>query len=155
MNINEKEIQLDMRDMLPFICERLEKGESVTIAGGGKSMYPFIDEDRDRVVLKKLGDRPIRVGEIYLYKRADGRYSIHRVYRIGDEGITMLGDGQLTPERGIAREDIIAVVTEVIKPRGTVDCCCEKNLRRAVCLMRRRMLFHRIRSAILRRLKVR
>lgn len=153
MNINENEIQLDMRDMLPFIRERLDNGETVMISGGGKSMYPFIDDENDKVVLRKRGDRPIKVGEIYLYRRANGRYSIHRVYSIEEGSVTMLGDGQVTLERGIPNGDIIAVVTEVIKPDGAVDCLGDKNVRSYASKMRRRMLLHRVRAGILRRLR--
>lgn len=76
----------------------------------GNSMSPFLVGGRDKVYLTKPeGD--FRRGDILLYRRDNGAYVLHRVYRAGTEVLTMLGDAQRVPEPGIRRDQILAVVT--------------------------------------------
>ena len=76
----------------------------------GNSMSPFLIGGRDKVFLARL-DRPARRGDILLYRRNNGQYVLHRVYRTGTEGMTMVGDAQQELEPGIRQEQILAVVT--------------------------------------------
>ena len=78
----------------------------------GNSMSPFQIHGRDTVYLSRL-TRPVRRGDMLLYRRENGSYVLHRVYRASPESLTMIGDAQTVLEPGIRREQVIAIVTRV------------------------------------------
>lgn len=78
----------------------------------GNSMSPFLVHGRDTVYLSRL-TRPARRGDMLLYRRENGNYVLHRVYKAAPEGLTMIGDAQTELEPGIQPEQVIAVVTRV------------------------------------------
>ena len=81
----------------------------------GGSMNPFLIQGRDTVYLSRL-ERPARRGDILLYRRDNGKYILHRVWRVEKDGtLTIVGDAQTQLERGIRQDQIIAVVTAVIR----------------------------------------
>ena len=80
----------------------------------GNSMSPFLIHGRDTVYLSRL-TRPVRRGDILLYRRENGAYVLHRVYAVDPEGYTMVGDAQTELETGIRPNQVIAIVTRVIR----------------------------------------
>ena len=81
----------------------------------GSSMTPFLISGRDTVHLSRL-ERPARRGDILLYRRDNGDYVLHRVRRVEKDGtLTIIGDAQTELEHGIREDQIIAVVTSVIR----------------------------------------
>ena len=78
----------------------------------GNSMSPFLIHGRDTVYLSRL-TRPVRRGDMLLYKRENGNYVLHRVFKATPESLTMIGDAQTILEPGIRREQVIAIVTRV------------------------------------------
>ena len=80
----------------------------------GNSMSPFLIHDRDTVFLSRLTE-PVKRGQMVLYRRTGGQYVLHRVYRIEKDTITMIGDAQTIPERGIGHDQLIAVVTGALR----------------------------------------
>lgn len=87
-----------------------EGAESLPLVISGNSMSPFLIHGRDMVYLSAL-NRPPRRGDALLYQRRNGSYVFHRVYRVTDEGLTMVGDAQTFLEREIREDQIIAVMT--------------------------------------------
>ena len=85
-------------------------GIELPLVVSGNSMSPFLIGDRDTVYLARL-ERPVRRGDILLYRRDSGAYILHRVYRAGQGTLTMVGDAQQVLETGIRRDQILAVVT--------------------------------------------
>lgn len=83
---------------------------SLPLIVSGNSMNPFLIHGRDTVWLSRL-TRPPRRGDILLYRRQNGDYILHRVWKTGGNGCTMVGDGQTVPEPGIRADQIIAIVT--------------------------------------------
>lgn len=78
----------------------------------GSSMNPFLVHGRDTVYLSSL-TRPVRRGDMLLYRRENGSYVLHRVFKAAPESLTMIGDAQTILEPGIQPEQVIAVVTRV------------------------------------------
>ncbi len=117
-----RELIVNMDEVIDSVMSKIENGGSVTMVGGGTSMAPFIEPKTDKIVLSKIPvGKKIRVGEIYLYRRSNGRYAIHRVYSVNRNTLSMCGDSQITLER-IKKDDLIAIVTQVIKPDKTINC---------------------------------
>lgn len=80
----------------------------------GNSMSPFLIHGRDTVYLSRL-TRPARRGDMLLYRRDNGAYILHRVYAVTPDAYTMVGDAQTELEHGIRPDQVIAVVTRVVR----------------------------------------
>ena len=117
-----REIMVEMNEVIDSVISEINNGKTVTMVGNGTSMAPFIESGKDKIVLSKLPDgKKIRAGEIYLYRRSNGRYAIHRVYSVDENSLSMCGDAQITLEK-VEKSDLLAIVTQVIKPDKTIDC---------------------------------
>ena len=89
----------------------------------GSSMTPFLISGRDTVYLSRL-ERPARRGDILLYRRDNGDYVLHRVWKTGADGLTMVGDAQTELEREIRENQIIARVTAVVRKGKRMEPGC-------------------------------
>ena len=91
-----------------------EEIESLPLIISGNSMSPFLIHGRDTVYLSRL-TRPAKRGDVLLYQRDNGTYILHRVYKIEENTLTMVGDAQVILERGIRPEQVIAVMTSALR----------------------------------------
>ena len=141
-----REIMVEMDEVIDSVISEINNGGTVTMVGSGTSMKPFIESGKDKIVLSQIPDnKKIRIGEIYLYRRINGRYAVHRVYSVKGNTVSMCGDSQITIEK-IDKKDLLAIVTQVIKPDKTTDCLnfCSLILHRF--RMRYRQLKHRYKA---------
>ena len=119
--------QVDTEKYLTDLCELIGQGHEVSIPVVGSSMTPFLGDGRDRV-FARAPSRPVRRGDIVLYRRRNGDFILHRVYRVHGRGdaaaFDLVGDAQDRIERNIQRDQIFAVVTrarrkgKLIEPGG-------------------------------------
>lgn len=86
----------------------------------GISMLPLLRQGRDSVALRRV-DSPIRKGDILFYRRPDGSFVLHRVVKVSPGGLTLMGDNQLSPERGVAPEWVIGRVTRIFRDDKEVN----------------------------------
>lgn len=94
------------------LLQTLEYTEQVPLVISGNSMDPFLVHGRDTVFLTKLSG-PVKRGQMVLYRRANGQYVLHRIYKVQEDRLTMIGDGQLGLEPGIRQEQVLACVKAV------------------------------------------
>ena len=94
------------------LLEALEEADYVPLVISGNSMPPFLVHNRDTVYLSKVR-RPLKRGDMILYRRDDGSYILHRIYRAADGTFTLVGDAQTRLERGIRGEQVLALVSAV------------------------------------------
>ncbi|MDO4748168.1 MAG: S24/S26 family peptidase [Eubacteriales bacterium] len=134
----KKEIVVDMRELIDDIKDRVNNGNLVTLAGQGESMKPYITAD-DVLTFRKPENKNAKVGEIYLYKRADNSYAIHRVYKRENDFVFMLGDAQLFIEK-VVKSDLVAIVTTIQRPQKTVVCTGVFERYKCVLRMKSRVL---------------
>ena len=115
---------LDTQAFLDTVCDLLREGQtSVPIPVTGGSMIPFFHSG-DTAYLDLLKREPRR-GDIVLYKRSNGRYILHRIYKVNKDGsCVMVGDAQQELELLPSRDQIHAIVTaarhkgKLITPRS-------------------------------------
>ena len=88
----------------------LEENELVKITPEGYSMYPLVVPGRDRVTLKKADPNGIRRGEVWLYRRPSGILVLHRVWKVREDGIFMVGDNQSEVEGPLTKDRFFAKV---------------------------------------------
>lgn len=94
------------------LLELLEETEAVPLVISGSSMTPFLVHGRDTVFLSRVC-RPLKRGDMVLYRRDSGAYILHRVYRVEQDSFTMVGDAQTMLEPGIRPDQVKALVTAV------------------------------------------
>ena len=85
-------VQIPNDKLIPYIAADVRSGHTVTFTVRGYSMRPFIEHERDKVVLAPI-DSPLRRGDVILAEIAPKRYAMHRIIKLSAESITMQGDG--------------------------------------------------------------
>ena len=116
--------------LIPELARLLAEGKEVRFTPSGVSMRPFIEGDRDSVVLSPIVSRP-RVGDILLVRienksqlstpksqLSTPTYVLHRLIRIEGETFVLQGDGNLMGEETCTREGLIGRVTAIESPSG-------------------------------------
>jgi signal peptidase I len=112
---------IKMSELSGLIEELLEKDNMVRVTVTGNSMYPFLRHGADSVLIKKRAGRPLR-GDIVLVKKADGRFVLHRIIGIKDNGFFIMGDSQDRPEGPLDMGRIAAVVVKVYRKGREISC---------------------------------
>ena len=112
-----------MRELMPLVEEELQKGKDVMLPLKGISMTPFLIHNRDKVILTALNSRKIKVGDIVMFRRKDGSYAMHRVYKChGNKSFDIVGDAQYLIDEGICYDMLVAYVPRVIRNGKEIDC---------------------------------
>ena len=107
--------------LIPELARLIAEGKEVRFTPSGVSMRPFIEGDRDSVILTALNTPPRR-GDILLAQVStlcgNTTYVLHRLIRIENETYVLQGDGNLAGEERCALGDIIGRVTRIENPAG-------------------------------------
>ena len=107
--------------LIPELARLLNEEKEVRFTPSGVSMRPFIEGDKDSVVLAPIG-RPPRKGDILLAHvtgyASRRTYVLHRLIRIEGETYILQGDGNLTGEEQCGLKDIIGRVIRIESPKG-------------------------------------
>lgn len=123
--------------LIPELARLLKEEKEVRFTPSGNSMRPFIEGEKDSVVLSPLNNPP-RKGDILLARVqiADRKtFVLHRVLRVEkheQETIFVLqGDGNLQGEERCTIDEIIGIVKHVEYPSG------RKKMHASACLWQR------------------
>lgn len=103
---------LDTKEYLDTVCDLLRQGQTlVPVPVAGSSMTPFLHPG-DMVYLD-TPVQPLRKADIVLFTRPDGRYILHRIVKVNQDGsFIMLGDAQTEREYVDGPQRIHARVTK-------------------------------------------
>ena len=123
------ELLLDNEPFFAEVVRLLSQGHRVTIRAQGNSMFPFIVGGRDSVVLCRSKD--IGVGDIVLARLPDGRYVLHRVYRVEGDGFVLMGDGNLQVTERCGKDRVLGKAVRILRGNRTVDCTSRSAHRKA------------------------
>lgn len=103
---------VDIHEFVSMLRKLTEEGNEVSMMVSGNSMTPFLVHHRDYIKFKKPeGD--LHRGDMVFYRRKNGQYIMHRVWKCGPDGYYIIGDNQTDIEGPIAREQIFALITMV------------------------------------------
>lgn len=103
---------LPPEELVEDLLAAMQDTQAVPLVISGSSMAPFLVHGRDTVYLSKIERAPKR-GDMIFYRRGNGTYILHRVFRAGEDACDMVGDAQTGIEPGIRREQMLAIVTAV------------------------------------------
>ena len=81
----------------------------VTICLEGESMRPLIRKGRDPVTIVPVRGE-LKKGDVVLFTLGDGRYVVHRVWRLREGLARTLGDNCVNPEPWFPRAQVLGQV---------------------------------------------
>lgn len=87
----------------------------------GFSMMPLIRQNRDTIIVKKLEEKP-KENDVLLYKNKAGRYVLHRVIKVLENGYIIRGDNNFFNEYDIKDENIIGILEGFYRDDKYIDC---------------------------------
>lgn len=133
--------------LIPELARLLSEGKEVSFTPSGVSMRPFIEGDKDSVILAPPPASP-KIGDILLARVSDIKHqtsdinhqtyvlhrlirmepSIHQASNIKHQTFILQGDGNLAGEESCLREDIIGRVVAIQTPSGRKKCLTRGRL---------------------------
>ena len=108
-----RDIETTLEQLLPQMQECLACGGTFCFKPGGISMLPLIRPNRDVVEVAALPER-LKKYDLPLYRRKNGKFVLHRIVKVG-QTYTCVGDGQFQEECNIEHDQMLAIVTAIIR----------------------------------------
>lgn len=113
--MNKQVLTASMEELAPIISEIVQAGREVTITVTGNSMRPLWYHLKNNVTLAGCDPQRLKRGDVPLYRRADGRYVLHRILRVHADTFDLVGDGQYAVETGLEKFRVLAVAKRFTK----------------------------------------
>lgn len=101
------------------VARMLSGGQRVTLRIKGNSMFPFMADGRDCVVLQQA--KTISAGDVVLAFIPPRTYVLHRVYKLSGDRLLLMGDGNLHDVEICHRDDVVGKVVGIIRAGRYVD----------------------------------
>lgn len=101
--------------------EELDLHGSFTFTNVGTSMMPLLRQHKDLFVIEKKTDERCKKYDAVLFKRATGQYVLHRILKDCGKDYVLCGDHQFHREYGIMDDQILGVMTKVIRDGVTIS----------------------------------
>lgn len=100
----------------------LKKGKIVSIRIVGKSMEPFLIDNKDIVKIIPFSFGELHIGDVVLF-RINNFHCLHRIISINKSNIVLCGDGICQSKENIVRDDVLGILDSVIQESGKVITC--------------------------------
>ena len=126
--------EIPNRILLGMARDMIREGHTATIAVKGYSMRPFLEHERDRVILDAPTD--LKVGDAVLAEITPDHYVLHRIIAIEGEQVTLMGDGNVRGTESCRLSDVAGIVTHYLRPGRTL-LASDPTLQRRIRLWRR------------------
>jgi len=91
----------------------------------GVSMRPMLKQGRDTIVIEKLKQSP-KENDVVLYQTDAGKYILHRVIKVKDEGYVIRGDNRIKNEYDVKDRHIIGILTGFYRKDKYINCYTNK-----------------------------
>ena len=96
------------RELFAIVRDTLLEGKTVRISVNGQSMLPFF-RSGSTITLRPVCDDDIRKYNVVMADAGDS-FVVHRIIEVGEEYITLLGDGNYIGTERVERNKIYGVV---------------------------------------------
>ena len=120
--MNREVRTVSTHDLFPIIEELLAQNRQSIFTVKGRSMLPFIGDNRDQVMLEKRDFTKLKKGDIILFKYDWGKYVLHRIYNVSESGYQTIGDGLISFDEWISPDQVKGVVVKIIRKGREIDC---------------------------------
>ncbi len=94
-----------------LVRQQLAENGQAYVRVTGVSMMPLLRHLRDGVIV--VPPEKVRLGDIVLFDRRNGRYALHRVVWKGKKGFSMAGDNQWHMEKNLPYDQIVGVAAAI------------------------------------------
>ncbi len=136
--------EIPNRVLLGLARDMIREGHTATIAVKGYSMRPFLEHERDLVLLEPVEE--LNIGDAVLAEIEPDHYVLHRIIDIKGDDLTLMGDGNLKGTESCKRQNVAGIVTQYIRPNRTLrssDPALQRRIRlwRRLLPLRRWLLF--------------
>lgn len=102
-----KNLSANMDELMPILEIQLSSGATPRLGITGTSMQPMLRNAKDSVLLSLVKD--LKKNHIILYKRANGKFVLHRIVGVTDGGYLCCGDNQWQKET-VSAPQVLAMV---------------------------------------------
>ena len=103
-----KTLVISNRELFSVVRDTLVEGKTVRVAVKGESMLPFF-RSGSTITLRPAKAEDIRKYAVVMADAGDN-FVVHRIIEVGEEYVTLLGDGNYLGTERVAREKIYGVV---------------------------------------------
>lgn len=103
-----KTLVISNRELFSVVRDTLVEGKTVRVAVKGESMLPFF-RSGSTITLRPAKAEDIRKYAVVMADAGDN-FVVHRIIEVGEEYITLLGDGNYLGTERVTREKIYGVV---------------------------------------------
>ncbi len=103
-----KTLVISNRELFSIVRDTLLEGKTVRVAVKGESMLPFF-RSGSTITLRPVEAKDIRKYAVVMADAGDN-FVVHRVIEVGDEAVTLLGDGNYIGTERVTRDKIYGVV---------------------------------------------
>lgn len=100
--------------------EELERHGSIVFTNVGVSMMPLLRQGQDLMEIRKKPEGRCQKYDAVLYKRGE-RYILHRILKVRQKDYVIAGDHNYHREYGITDDQILGVLTGVIRDGKRID----------------------------------
>lgn len=114
--------------MFSEVAKLISEGKSVTMRVKGNSMLPFI-KNGDTIKLVKIDS--LKLYDIVLARIDDKQYVLHRIIRIKDNQLLLMGDGNLKGCERCKVEDVLALAAIKVNDKKEYDFRSDSHLKKA------------------------
>lgn len=101
--------------MMEEIRTLISEGKTVSLTVKGNSMNPFMVHLRDQITLGPWKETDIRPGTVALVKDIRGTYLIHRIIKVDEKTVTLLGDGNIGMTETATYDNIIGIMYSITR----------------------------------------
>ena len=100
-------------ELLPQVKQLVSEGHTVTIRVKGNSMRPLLENERDKAIISPFSI--LNKGDIVLAEIFSDKFVLHRIIRICDNHVTLMGDGNIRGVEECMVDNVIGLVTSVVR----------------------------------------
>lgn len=128
----------------------LKNDGKILVPPVGVSMWPMLKNRNDQVLVSVITS-PLKINDVVLFKRKDGKLVLHRIVKITDDGFIIRGDN-CEHNEFVEKTQILGVLTGFYKKERYFD--CNKNALYKVYIIGCRCCypFRRVIKAVYRRI---
>lgn len=104
------------------VKDQLAENRQSVFTVTGMSMWPFLCNGRDQVIVGKMEKEKLKKGDILLYCASENGYILHRVTCLKEDCFQTTGDGNLYRDYPLPYECIVAKVYKVVRNGKMIAC---------------------------------
>lgn len=109
-------------DLFSAIQELLAEGRQAAFTVTGMSMWPFLCNGRDQVIIELCHPEEIHKGDVILLQTYYGNYLLHRVTKLKKDSFQTTGDGNCFRDGFFPFSCLRARVVQLVRKGKNIDC---------------------------------